>query len=662
VEKVSFMRVADRRRVGRAALVAGVPVVVAIAGAVASPEATSIWVQRMLALRDVPWPRRTWLEVIPFRTGKNLSWERRGDLVVLNVARGTDLNVVVKANGVVPSLVEVVYRSFDETTGEPGSREVRPMARVGERDFAHQFVSLTRSFRFHVQGGDDRDAIPAYHVNVKTPPKVESIQLDFTPPAYTGIGPTTKADGNLEAPEGTDVELQLTTSLDVAKAEMVTVQDGAAKTLERIGPRRFRTRFTVDKTTPYTITLEAEDGLTNLNPVRYYLKSLVDAPPKVRLLAPSSVEIDGTPDALVPVRADVTDDYGVARLGLMVRAGRNAAEVEMPFGEGLVKGPDGLPWTKPEKRLAAAGEIDLRALGGAPAATAGSDEAAGALKPGEMLRFTIEAADTRADRSGAPAPNVIRSQEVRVSIITKAELERKLNDWQLRLKEDVKKLLKNQKSRLEKLDGVLASVGVPDGPGGKSSATDFPGRTDILDLEVAQNRITSEIRRIQSDFVRISDLYVYNRVENTTVGERLLRTLLALSREAERPIDAYRAVIAESTAGAYSESELLSKLLAMLGVLIDSAETHSPSVAESLTTARSTLDAEVRLDFLRTAKESGQKLVEALELLLRKMDEWEDFQEVLQITREILDFQKGIRTRTIEELDERRKTDLPERK
>lgn len=656
VAKIPLARIADRNRVGRAALFAALPVALAVAGAVASPDTTSIWVQRMLALRDVPWPRRTWLEVIPFKSGKNLTWERRGDLVVLNVARGSDLNVVVKANGVVPALVEIVYQSVAEGTGEPGSREVRPMARVGDRDFAHAFVALTRSFRFHVQGGDDRDAIPRFHVNVKTPPKVESIRLDVTPPEYTGEGPSTRADGNLEAPEGTDVELQLTTSLDVKAAAMVTLADGGTRALERVGPRRFRTRFTVERTTPYTVTLEAEDGLTNQNPVRFYLKSLADAPPKVRLLAPSSVELDGTPEALVPVRADVTDDYGVNRIGLMVRAGRNAAEAEMPLGP--VTTPDGVESAGPERRLLASGEIDLRALPGAPAPAVPSAEGpAGALKPGDLLRFTIEAADTRADRAGAPAPNVIRSQEVRVSIISKAELERKLNDWQLRLKEDVKKLVKNQRARLEKLEGVLASVGSPDGPLVKPSASDFPGRADILDLEVAQNRIGSELRRIESDFVRISDLYVYNRVENTTVGERLLRTLLARAREAEKPIDAYKTIIAESASGTYSESELLSKLLSMLSILVDSAETHSPAVAESLTKARSTIDAELRLDFLRNAKDSGQKLLDSLDLLLRKMDEWEDFQEVLQITREILDFQKAIRTRTIEELEERKKTD-----
>jgi predicted nucleic acid-binding OB-fold protein len=100
----------------------------------------------------------------------------------------------------------------------------------------------------------------------------------------------------------------------------------------------------------------------------------------------------------------------------------------------------------------------------------------------------------------------------------------------------------------------------------------------------------------------------------------------------------------------------------MLSLLIDSAETHSPAVADSLSKARSTLDAEMRLDFLRSAKDSGQKLVDSLELLLRKMDEWEDFQEVLQITREILDFQKAIRTRTVEELESRKKPGGPERK
>ncbi len=655
VESVPISRIADRAKVGRAALAAALPAVVVAAGAIASPELASIWVQRMLALRDVPWPRRTWLEVIPFKTGKNLTWERRGDTIVINVPRGTDLSVVVKANGVVPPTVEIAYWTIEDESGDAGTRDIRQMARVGDRDFSHQFVALTRSFRFTVQGGDDRDGVPLFLVNVKTPPKIESIRLDVRPPAYTGEAATTRADGNLEAPEGTDVDLLLTTNLDVKTADLLTLADGSSRALEKIGPRRFRGSFTVERTTAYTVSLEAEDGLTNMNPVRYYLRAIPDVPPKIRIQAPVSIEVDGTPDALVPIRADVSDDYGISRVALLVRGGRATEDVELPFPPELVTRPDGEPRTGAEKRLVACGEIDLRAVAGTPIFAASPDGAEKAPRPGDTIRFRVEARDNRTEKSGQPSPNVERSQEIRVSVITKAELERKLNDWQLRLKEDVKKVLKNQKTRLEKLDGVMVSLGTPDGPSAGGRGAEFPGRTDILDLEVAQNRITSELRRVQSDFLRISDLYIYNRVENTTVGERMLRTLLALSRRAETTLDAYRQLMAEASGGTYAESELLQKLLAMLAIVVESAETRSPAVANALATARNTIDPEIRLDHLRTAKDEGQKVVQGLELLLKKMDEWEDFQEVLQITREILDFQKAIKARTVEELEQKTK-------
>ena len=74
--------------------------------------------------------------------------------------------------------------------------------------FSYAFESVDRSFQYRVVAGGA--ASDAFAVTALSPPKVQSIDVSYTYPAFTGLSPREDKDGgDVYAPAGTRVRLQI---------------------------------------------------------------------------------------------------------------------------------------------------------------------------------------------------------------------------------------------------------------------------------------------------------------------------------------------------------------------------------------------------------------------------------------------------------------------
>ena len=296
-----------RQAVTAAVLLAATVVLLALA----SPAVLEIWTRRNLLFSNELWPRRTRLVIDGFDGG------------VVKVARGADLDILAKADlakPLVPQAVEVRYWT------DGGSRGRATMAREGAADpqrdrfqhYTHTFRGVLAPIHFDLYGGDD--AVRDLHIEVVDSPTITEMVLDCRFPPYMGRNPRTlPVSGAMQIPAGTEVAVRGRSNKDLVRVEVQSALDDSSQppdVLEMAGspdPRlvEYRLgRLDGDKTLRFTL-LDA-DGIKSREPVRLTLAALADEPPKL------AVRLRGigtaiTSQAQLPAAGRITDDYGVAK-------------------------------------------------------------------------------------------------------------------------------------------------------------------------------------------------------------------------------------------------------------------------------------------------------------------------------------------------------------
>jgi hypothetical protein len=640
IDRYSFLRSLRPMRVHR--LAAGALVAILLIGSYASmnPRYGSVWFRRMIALQDTRWPRLTFLEVVLPQRGRNLFLTREGDREVVTLAAGEDLLVRVKANGKVPDTVRITYDVDASAEESRPRRETRILAQVGKRDFQHTFVGLTESLEFFVTGGDDQRGEPVYRVRVLPPPRVESLALDCRYPPYTGLPDARIEGGNLEAPVGTKVALRLVTNQDVERAFLVLDKDTTVP-LEKIDPRTYSGGFVVEGNLLYSFLLQGANSLRNARPVRFSLRAIPDLPPALDVFATGGVDFDATVEAAIPIRVLTTDDYGVASVRLLCRVGRDGPPLDVPMGPDahLAEGeadPDERTGFPVARKVLSLTLLDLRTLS--------FPETDSPLEAGDVLYYHVVAEDTHTDPDGAAMPQSKETKPFRIHLVQRSELERKLNDWQVRLKGDIHKIIGAQ----ERLRETIARTAELDTEEDDLAPADAER---ILDAEIDQNWITNELKRVTRDFHQIFNTYLYNRIESSPLTEKLIGRLQESARRFDvRESERYRLLFRQTPQAERDRSDILGKQITMLELAIEAGEDLSPEATRHLTAARKAPDGSERRRLLLATVEKEDAILARLAALIEKMQEWEDYQEVLQETRELIELQEEIKNRTLREI------------
>ena len=300
--------------------------VVATAAAVVllrTPQLSSIFFQRMLG-RDVPWPQRTHLaiEIPDVGSGLMVSYPEDGRIHV-RMARGSDVPIVVRAEGVVPEEITL------HTSVGPDS--VLPSG--GNPLFRTRLRALQEDVSFWVTGGDDRRGKPVVDVEVLQPPDVAGLALEITPPEYTGLPARLVHDRDVEVLMGSQLTIHVLP--DPAEASGSARLLPADRTLEleplpfppdptaaadsQVALPGLAFRLVAEESFRYRFELEDQTGLQNPDPGLFGVRVNEDRRPDVTLLAPGRVEVNVVPGGSLPLHVRVSDDFGLASLNWSVR-------------------------------------------------------------------------------------------------------------------------------------------------------------------------------------------------------------------------------------------------------------------------------------------------------------------------------------------------------
>lgn len=263
-------------------------------------------------------PSRVTLEVIPgstrIKAGTPLTIEARlvGNRapVVAQVLRAEGAEAVAAAAGE----ADVAWRTTE-------------MANTSSGAFALGLGPVADSFRYRVVAGGV--ASPLYEVTVARAPRVTRIEVEHLSSRGAGLPPHVEKDGgDIYAPAGTDVRLRIHTDRQASTGHLAL---GGGKTL-RLTPQEptvLTGTLKILEDGSYRVALTDGEGLENPGDIEYFIRTLEDRPPEVRVLRPARDRSVTRLDE-VDVEAEAEDDYGVDRLDL-VYAVRGGAERVVPL-------------------------------------------------------------------------------------------------------------------------------------------------------------------------------------------------------------------------------------------------------------------------------------------------------------------------------------------
>ena len=591
-------------------------------------EVAGVFLQRIFGINAV-YPRETTIVIErPSQaedSGPDYRVVRDGQKIDVTLSAGGDLPVLARADGVVPSEVLLHVQG-----GRGIPAKVTMSARENNR-FRHTFRRVSDGFSFWATGGDDYGSDALVEVSVVHPPKIETVRATITSPAYTRIEPTVQEGGAIEALLGSSVQFDITTTAEVDTATVKFLESGQELALvpvevEDDGGRRtvYQGRFSVTESDHYQVELVGLEGLRNPHPGSYAIVALPDHPPVGDLLSPLDDNLNIIlPDAMVPVRISARDDYGLTEIKLSLQSAQAEQGTEISLFEGA---PD-----EPVTQQMAMTLIDLL-----------QPEFKDQATVGQSLVLTIHVSDNRNPESQVKdvGPRQLR-------IIGETELLRTIARHFRNIRDDVEVNLALLKDRNKRLEDVIDDLGqeVP--------LKDL--QLNITSVEVSQGRIKTAAGNIHRELMRAFNFHLFNRLETSAHAATVLERFVAFHESATEPRPLYpgfyRGLTAARRSGELGALEkALDPILEMTHSADQISETLAPDALQLLAKSRVAKNTADAAADLRVASEHQRKMMEEFEALLGHLDNWNEYQDVINSTRTLLDSQKEVRDRTIKKI------------
>lgn len=633
VQALPLERMFDPRPERRVFAGAATGVALLLGGALLAPATAKAFLLRHLGLAaDYPRATSLFLELPP--AGADLQVTQRGDEIELVLPAGADLHVGVRVEGTVPKEVLLdVAPLRDNQRGDVRSVTMSP--RPGDR-FRHSFRRLAGSFTFHARGGDDPDGDLQVTVRTVHPPQVANLRASITPPAYTGAPKQETNGGAIEALIGSDVELVVAATAAVKTATLVFLESGKRLPLVADAPQddsgvrlQHRVRFPVEASDRYQIELLGENGLRNPNPGTYPLAALQDYAPVGRWLLPEDEGLSLLPTALLCLRLEGRDDFGLAAVDLVVEhdGARSAPRSLLPPVPAPPAGADPAAAAVPPVTAVVRTELlEMR------------DLLAGAAAAENGLVLQVALRDNKQPQAGvSELPRRI------VQVVDPEQLAAVVGRLFRNLREEASTALDVQvdrRARLEELDGDGAAIGTA-------------ALQSLTGIEVGQGRVQSNGERLHRGLMRAFDLHLWNRLEPSQHAATVVDLYRAHSAQLTEPLALdpafYRGLVQKRAAGELGAMERsLDPILAMIDAADRLVGEDGPAVARALAELQ-VAQAGAEWQAARQRAIAGQQRCEArLKLLLERLEEWNDYQDLVQEVRGLRDRQRDVQNRTEE--------------
>ncbi|MCK6558347.1 hypothetical protein HUU39_12135 [candidate division KSB1 bacterium] len=199
---------------------------------------------------------------------------------------------------------------------EQGREQWQPFAmnattRLGT--FNYQLYDVLDTLRYYVRVGEEIS--PIFTIIALAAPEVKTLRVTYIYPREIARPPKTEeSSGDVYAPAGTEVQIEVTATQALARAEW-KMSDGSFTEMTLRSDTLATAGFTVAQDDSYLLRLTNRDGLSN-KPVEYFIHVTPDEPPHITLTRPGR---DLRPTMLeeVTLEASVREDFGLQQLTLI---------------------------------------------------------------------------------------------------------------------------------------------------------------------------------------------------------------------------------------------------------------------------------------------------------------------------------------------------------
>lgn len=609
-----------RAPIGRAALallVLSLPVIFLSQGG----EHAVIWWQRNALLQSTPWPRLHHLEVKLVGAEMEPASADSTEFI-WHVAERTPLQVTVAAAAgtKLPDAVSLHMEALEEGT-EPVEL---PLGRSPGGNFQHIFPPLMKSFRFHVTGGDDDDGVPRHEIRVARAPRVTSLLARLEYPAYTRMEPREIPDPNLSAPAGTRVSVEFKVNMELKDFAVTFGRKGVMKVAPS-GELAWRMEFVVEGADTWTWKLRGANNVPSADVPRYVITAEPDQPPRLNLVSPVTSTLLVSPDGVIPFMGTATDDFGVTELAL--RYGPEGA----PPASVIPCAPEDLSQPLGSRQIAF-----FRPQNVADFQIADETAAGGTRTPREGDRFVIRVAlaDNRVTATEPEPHRLLSEQEFHVQVQSPPDLLKEFSQRQVRLKDRAIAIVALFDQRIAECDELVAAL--------KRAGDGAPGEPRFVALEQGVARANSELATLARQFLRIAEGYLWNRIDRSFLTEKLIEVLTRGFRA--HPEQEFTTVFAEAlkeVRPAIDNASLMGRVASIMDLALVAAFEHGPVVQQGLRTVNAT-PLPSRLAPLEASADRLRTLRDEVVLLAEKLEAWENYLDVVQGFRDLLDLQKGV--------------------
>ncbi len=622
-------------RPGRVRLVLGTGAALVVAlFAFANPTHTEIFLNRMVG-GSMLWPQRTHLTLeVPAldAIARVIDTE---ELLALRIARGTDVPIVIRAAGEVPDDVRLHFE---------GGRDLL-LTRSGKNVFRTLLRSCQDDVALYATGGDDEDGLPRIEVEVLQPPDVGGIAVAVQPPAYSGLPNEVLFDRDVDVLAGSQLRVHvLPLPSDATGSVRLLPTDVAVPLASLPFPARAGDAnedasaadpgaglyfdHTAVSSIGFRVELTDDSGLTNPDPGLFRIQVVEDRAPTIDMIAPSRSEFEIVLGGAIPLRARVSDDFGVEQFAWRAEiTSLDNDRVEVASGTcalNAIVDPAAAGDSPSDRRTFLATtrlEVNDLATPEIP------------ITVDERYLFELVATDNR-----APEPNVGRSLPIRARVVTPEELLRRMQERLARARLDTLSLSNLQTEKRQRVEDLIEAL---DGDG----VADAGEAVAIAAVLSGQRRVLGDAQALARDLAAVAEDILYARLDEKA-GALLDRydALASTNSDLRFRQAPWRALAA--TASEPGATGFALNLVQLVGLAIEISEDNVRLAASALDEAERALETGVRVDALVRASELQSASLVRIDALLDELAEWDNFQNILSLTRDILNRQKALRERT----------------
>ena len=249
--------------------------------------------------------------------------------------------------------------------------------------------------------------------------------------------------------------------------------------------------------------------------------------------------------------------------------------------------------------------------------------------------FRIAATDNR-----EPEANVQQALPIRARVVAPEELLRRMQERLARARLDTVRLSELQREKRLRVEELVDAY---DGDGGSQEGESVA----LVAALSGQRRVLGDAEALGRDLASIAEDILYARLDEKA-GPLLDRYHARVSASAElrfRP-EPWRELAAAAEQGQLGSGGFGQSLVALVGLALEISEDHVRAATRALDDAERAVDSGVRVDHLLAAVELQSSSLARMEDLLEELAEWDNFQNILALTRDILNRQKTLRERT----------------